>query len=238
MSVRSLLGAAALALAAAAPSARATPSPATADSLSDLPLTVVPARAGAHGDYLAVLLTGDGGVATLDRDLADSITAHGIPVVMLDSRAYLSRKRTPDGAAADLGRVLRHYFGEWGKSRALLIGYSHGADVLPFMVTRLPDALRDSVPAVALLGVAPNANFKFHLVDLISNKHRKDDLMTAPEIEKLRGKKVLCFYGEDEKDSACRTLPPSVSTAVRMPGGHHFGGEYGVIAAQILALVS
>src|SRR5512146_3133782 len=87
---------AARAAAAGAP-ARA-PAGAPADTLGALPLTEVPAR-GTGGALMAMILTGDGGVATLDRVLADTMAAHGIPVVLLDTRAYLGMRRTPDAAS-------------------------------------------------------------------------------------------------------------------------------------------
>lgn len=204
-----------------------------ADSLGDLPLVVVRAKGAASG-ALAVLLTGDGGWAALDKELADSIASHGTAVVALDTRAYLSKKRDPESASRDLDRILRHYLAPSGAAHVLLVGYSHGADVLPFMATRLPHDLLDKVRVVALLGPARNANFKFHLIDLVSNRSRKDDLMTVPEVEKLRGRRILCFYGADEKESACRALDPSIVTSYEMPGGHHFGKQYGEIATRIL----
>jgi type IV secretory pathway VirJ component len=42
--------------------------------------------------------------------------------------------------------VIRQYLAAWNKSRVLLVGYSFGADTLPFIVNRLPADLR---PAVA-----------------------------------------------------------------------------------------
>ncbi|HEU4641782.1 MAG TPA: AcvB/VirJ family lysyl-phosphatidylglycerol hydrolase [Gemmatimonadaceae bacterium] len=231
---------AALALAPALTFALPAQSPApvatapAADTVGDLPLTEVPARAQG-GALLGVILTGDGGFATLDKLLADSMAARGIPVVALDSRAYLtSGHRTADGASRDLERILRHYLSTWGKSRVLLVGYSRGADLLPFMASRLPTELFGRIDEVAMLGLAPNANFTFHLVDLISNHKRKDDLPTVPEVAKLRGKRVLCFHGADEKESGCPALPADVATVVEMPGGHHFGGRYGEIATRIL----
>jgi len=39
----------------------------------------------------------------------------------------------------------------------LLIGYSQGADTLPFMVNRLPAATRELVGFTTLLGISDNA---------------------------------------------------------------------------------
>ena len=207
--------------------------PLTADSLGDLPLKVVPA-ASAPAQRLAVLFTGDGGWASIDKELSDSLSAHGALVVAVNSREYFSSQRTPDGATEDLDRIIRHYESSIPARSVVLVGYSRGANVLPFLVTRLPADLLAQTRLVALLAPAVNANFKFHVVDLISNHSRKDDLMTVPEIERIHGPTVLCVYGDDEKDSACPRLQGGTATIIDLPGGHHFDRKYGVIARRIL----
>lgn len=233
--LRSLVATAALLL--APPALYVAPGPAASarqsvDSLRDLPIVTVPAAARA-GDRLAVILTGDGGWRTIDKQLADSLADHGIPVVGFDMRHYLGKQRTPEQASQDVARVLRTYREAWGKSHVVLVGYSRGADVMPFVVTRLPDTLQSSIQLVALLGPADNANFKFHFVDLIANKHRADDYPTVPELQKVSAP-ILCVYGADEKDSACRQLPANHATLLEMPGGHHFDSRYAEIATAIL----
>lgn len=210
---------------------------ATGDSVGDLPLTVV-APAGQPAPELAVLLTGDGGWARIDREISDSLSKHGIPVVALDSRAYLEDKRSPEDASRDLARIMTHFMAALGKARVVLIGYSRGADVLPFMASRLPAQLLASVQLIALLGPAPNANLKFHLIDLVSNHHREDDLPTIPEIAKLRGHHLVCFYGAEEEETACGSIESSTAVSYEMPGGHHFDQKYGAIASRILAQLS
>jgi type IV secretory pathway VirJ component len=205
-----------------------------ADSLSDLPLKVVRPSPGDSAPELAVFLTGDGGWAAIDKEISDSLARRGIPVVALNSREYLANRRTPERVASDVARIIRYYGRSFGKSVVLLIGYSRGADILPFVANRLPRDIRSQVRLIALLGLAPNANFKFHLIDLITNHHRPDDLPTLPEVRRLRGAHILCFYGVEEKEAACRSLAHSVATVVGMPNGHHFGGRYGEIATRIL----
>jgi type IV secretory pathway VirJ component len=112
-------------------------------SVSDLPLIEVPADSAAQSDILAVHLTGDGGWGVTDRGLAQALAGHGIPVVGLNSLQYFWKRRSPEAAAADLDRLIQHYLTAWNKRRAIIIGYSFGADVLPFMLNRLPaDTLR------------------------------------------------------------------------------------------------
>jgi type IV secretory pathway VirJ component len=99
--------------------------------LSGLPLVEVPATDG--GEYLALILTGDGGWAALDKAVASGLVRRDISTLGWYSLSYFWRASTPDEASADLERSLRHYLASWKKRRVLLIGYSFGADVLPFM---------------------------------------------------------------------------------------------------------
>lgn len=205
-----------------------------ADTLSHLPLKVVRPAPGDSAPELAVFLTGDGGWAAIDREISDSLVRHGIPVVALNSREYLANKRTPERVARDVARIIRYYGRTLGRSAVMLIGYSRGADILPFVANRLPPDVLSRVRLIALLGLAPNANFKFHLIDLVTNHHRPDDLSTVPEVTRLHNQHILCFYGVKEREAACKSLPDSVATVVAMPDGHHFGGHYGEIAERIL----
>jgi type IV secretory pathway VirJ component len=207
--------------------------PAAAD-VADLPLVELPASAD-PGDTIAVILSGDGGWANIDRDLGEQLADRGIGVVGLNSLRYFWTRRTPDGAAADLTRILRHYLAAWHARRVLLLGYSRGADVLPFMAARLPPELRARVALIALLGPSTGVDFQFHLSDWVTDAGRASTLPVRPEVEKLRGLPILCIYGRDETDSLCPTLDASLATLLPQDGGHHFGGAYDAIVARILA---
>jgi len=207
-------------------------SPASAD-VSDLPLVEVPARGGPT-DTLAVIVSGDGGWAGIDRELGGAMAERGIAVAGLDSLRYFWKKKTPEIAGHDLERILRHFMAGWGKSRVLLVGYSRGADVLPFMANRLPADLRARVVLVALLGPSPSVEFEFHVGDWLGGGGTRNELPVRPEVEKLAGTPILCVYGEAEDDSLCPDLPATLVTAVQMKGAHHFGGGYAAIADTIL----
>jgi type IV secretory pathway VirJ component len=75
-------------------------------SLKDLPLTEVPVNGTGNDDVFAVLLSGDGGWAGLDQQVARSLSQRGIPVVGWDTLRYFWTARTPEGVAHDLERTL------------------------------------------------------------------------------------------------------------------------------------
>ena len=210
---------------------------ARASDVDGLPLVEVPARGEAADDTFAVVLSGDGGWASLDRDIGDALSAAGVPVAGFDSLQYFWKRRTPDEAGRDLERVLRHYLAAWKKERVLLAGYSLGADVLPFMASRLPKDLRNRVALYALLAPSPAASFEFHLTDWLGGAGRESDLPTLPEVRKLEGGKVLCLYGDDDKGSLCPQMDPAKVGVKMLKGGHHFGGDYKGIAAELLARI-
>src|SRR5277367_6008034 len=210
---------------------RVAPPPA---GLSDLPVIEVAAQPGnAASDSFAIIMSGDGGWAGLDQDIAAALSAVGIPVVGLDSLRYYWTARTPDGLAADTDRIIRYYLDHFGKRRVLLIGYSQGADVLPFAVNRLPDATRSRIALAAVMGMSEHALFEFHLSGWISDDNSGP--ATLPEITRISGVPVLCIYGEDESDSLCPKLDPKRFNIVKLKGGHHFDGDYAGLARQILA---
>ena len=209
----------------------------TSKNLQDLPLIELPA-AGDGPNFMAVIISGDGGWANIDRKLGEYFSSQGIPVVGLNSLKYFWTRRTPDGSSMDLLRILTHYLDFWKKDKVLLVGYSRGADVLPFMANRLPAAMISKVSGVALLGLEESVDFQFHLTDWLGGGSGKNDLPVLPEVEKLKGLKVLCVFGSDEKHSICENLDTTWVTLVKMSGGHHFGGDYQTIAKSIMDKVS
>jgi type IV secretory pathway VirJ component len=210
---------------------RVAPPPA---ALGDLPVIEVAAQPGsAPSDSFAIFMSGDGGWAGLDQDIAAALSAQGIPVVGLDSLRYYWTARTPDGLAADTDRMIRYYLSRFGKKRVLLIGYSQGADVLPFAVNRLPEATRARVALTAILGMSEHALFEFHVSSWISDDTSGPP--TMPEVNRISGAPVLCIYGEDEKDSLCPKLDAHKISVLKVKGGHHFDGNYAGLARQIMA---
>jgi type IV secretory pathway VirJ component len=211
--------------------ARVETAPERPADISDLPVQEV--HATGNGNELALLLTGDGGWAGLDQELAARLAANGVPTVGLNSLKYFWTLRTPAQTASDVTRVLRYYLAAWGKQRVLLVGYSFGADVLPFVVNRLPADLRARVASVSLLGIDSNASFEISIADWVGSSDSGPP--TRPEVGTLGNMPVLCIYGEGEADSICPTLPAGGVTRAQIGKGHHFSGEYQTLAERILA---
>jgi type IV secretory pathway VirJ component len=159
--------------------------------------------------------------------MAATLADSGISVVGLDVPSYLKVRRTPEGASADFRRLLEKYLASWHAERVIIIGYSHGADLAPFLVSRLPPELRSRIALLAMLGLEARANFRFHLADIIADVSHEGALPVLPEVEKLRGLPMLCVQGSDEGHSLCSSLPPALARVETRRGGHRISGSQG-----------
>jgi len=205
--------------------------------VADLPLVEIQPQGQPDPGLFAVILSGDGGWASIDREVGSTLAAKGIPVVGLNTLQYFWTARTPDQAGETLASILRHYQQTWQRQRVLLVGYSLGADVLPAMAARLPAELKQQIVVLALIGPGTTASFEFHLSDWLGRGNDNPGLPIAPELAKLQDMNVLCLYGSEEKSSLCRQpVPKGVKFISRsLGGGHHFGGNYQQLTDMIIA---
>lgn len=198
----------------------------------DLPLVEVPARQPG-GDTLAVVLSGDGGWAGLDKEIAGELAGRGVAVVGLNSLQYFWKARTPEESGHDLERILRHYLPAWHRDKVLLVGYSLGADVLPFLARRLPPDLLERIRLIALLGPDRTAELEFHLSEWLGGGEEAGRPV-LPELKKLAGRPIVCVYGKAESDSLCPEVNPPLGKSIGLEGAHHFGGDYQAVADLLL----
>jgi type IV secretory pathway VirJ component len=202
-------------------------------SVRDLPLREFPVD-DLHGQF-AIILTGDGGWRRLDDQIAKRLRENGVPVAGFLIPDFFREQKLPDEAACALERTIRHYQALWKTERVMLIGYSRGADVLPFMASRLPADVRASIDVIAFLGLESSIDFQYHPSWIPLYHPHGAQVSVLPEVRKLNGLNLLCVYGEKEKDTLCRQLSPEEAAIVREKGGHHFAGDYRKIADTILA---
>jgi len=207
---------------------------ASTPEIRDLPLYEVPAVTSSdqHSDLMAIFLTGDGGWAEFDKEITRALATEGVPAVGWSSLRYFWTPRTAEGAASDLARIIQHYTASWKRRHVMVLGYSFGADVLPFMVNRLPPDILAKVQSVALLGLSQTAAFEFRISSWLGIDEGAT-YRTVPEVERLRVP-TKCIHGEDEGDSACTLLKGPHISVIQIGRGHHFSGDYRRIVSVLL----
>jgi type IV secretory pathway VirJ component len=196
----------------------------------DIPVIELPAPQPSQ--TIAVFLSGDGGWAGIDKAVAGALQKRGISVIGINSLKYFWRTRTPDGTADDIGSVIRHYLAAWHADSVVLVGYSRGAGIAPFVANRLAPDVRSRLHLVALLGAEHTASFTFHVTDWFGGGSSKTDPPVMPEIVRFSSMPLICFYGAEETDTLCPELK-APHTIVKLGGGHHFDGDLSVIGDRI-----
>lgn len=194
-----------------------------------LPATLIRAEGTRKG--LALFVSGDGGWRDLDKTIGEWMATQGFDVVGIDALRYFWSAKEPGVFARDLATLIT---AEDASSTlpVMLIGYSFGADVLPFAWAEMDPALQKRIQLIALLGPSPKASFQISLSGWLGLSPGTHDVV--PAVAAIPPRKVLCVYGAEEKDSAC--VDPSLAAIphVRTNGGHHFDGNYIEIGKKVL----
>jgi type IV secretory pathway VirJ component len=184
---------------------------------------------------LAVIYSGDGGWRDIDKSIGTALAQGGLAVVGVDVLSYFWSKRSPDEVGRDTAGMLRYYMAAWRQRRAALVGYSFGAEILPFVYNRLPPDLQKDVVLLSLLAPSRTTGFEVNIADWLGAGPGGDALLVAPELTRVPGAKVQCFYGEEEADDSLCTDPAARGVeVVRRPGSHHFDGDYAALGAMVL----
>lgn len=208
--------------------------PPTGKALSDLPLEELAAKG--TPTTLLILLSGDGGWRDIDKQIGEYLAERGVAVVGLDSLRYFWSRKEPRQIASDLERIADHYREKWKVPSLALAGYSFGAGVIPITWPELEPSTQTRTALIALLGLEPTFNLEVSVSGMLGMTP-SSNIDMKPYLAALPKAKVMCFYGAEEKEDASTAcvLPDLAGVArIERPGGHHFDGNYQVIADAIL----
>jgi type IV secretory pathway VirJ component len=209
-------------------------------------LLVYPSLFGQQGDFpvtffnsgdtskpLIFYISGDGGWNGFSASLARALNKKGYAVAGLNARSYFWEKKTPGQAAGDISAYLKKTTAQKTNGNIVFAGYSFGADVLPFIISSLPETDRAKTKAVVLLSPSSSTDFEIHWADLVGwDKKRSMDVAAA--INRLDSLKVLAVFGDDEKGFPLHLVHLKNFSHQALPGGHHFQNDMDSVAKAIL----
>ena len=190
--------------------------------------------ASSHDKPLIFYLSGDGGFNKFSTALCQSLNKKGYDVVALNSKSYFWDKKTPDETTTDINNYLIKKLQNRKNQQIVLIGYSFGADVVPFILSRLPDAVHNKIVFSYLLASSGSTDFEIHWSDIFGgNTKRSMDVVT--ELNKLSDDKIVIISASDEKNLAFNKITLKRYTHEVLPGGHHFDGDTDEITNVVLS---
>ena len=200
-----------------------------------LPLNITSAAADSKRP-LVVFLSGDGGWTGFDQQICDELAARHLPSLGLNSQSYFWKKKTPEQTTNDLAPVIRQYLQNWGKTELILVGYSFGANVAPFVENRLPDDLRGKVKGMVLLSPDTKGDFEIHVAGMLGKSGGPYDVIA--EIRSVQNASVLCVRGDQENASVQTALQGAAHVQfMQLPGSHHYDNNATKVATAIESAV-
>lgn len=207
----------------------------SAKAKGSLPIIEVPGLKGPFegSGIMTVFLTGDGGWAAIDKNIAAALAEQGIPTLGFDSLSYFWKARTPRETALDIEKITKIYLKKWNKEKVVFVGYSFGADVMPFLLTQFPEAFKEKITLVALLSMGKTASFEFKLSSWMNADKRPERPPTLPELQKIKGMNIVCFYGLKDPDSVCNQTKDAGAIPIGLPGNHHFNDDYPLLMKHL-----
>ena len=189
--------------------------------------------ASSHDKPLIFYLSGDGGLNKFSTALCETFYKKGYDVVALNSKSYFWTKKTPEQTTVDINNFLTNKLIGRKNQQVVLIGYSFGADVVPFILNRLPKNMNDKIIVSYLMASSGNTDFEIHWSDILGGSTKRSmDVVT--ELNKLVNNKIVIITASDDKHLAANEIKLKRYTREILPGGHHFDGDTDEIVKVIL----
>jgi len=201
--------------------------------IDDIPCVITREKTPADSDIIAVLFSGDGGWYGFEQSISNRLANKGISVLGIDTRKYFWNRRTPEKTASDISDLLNYYGKIWKKSRYLLMGYSQGAEIVPFVLSRLPDELKSRVVSTVMLSPAINTDFQVHITNMLGLGNRQNTYNVITEISEIQSTRQIIIFGENEKTEVPELLKSKPVEIVRIPGDHHYKSNTALIVQKM-----
>jgi type IV secretory pathway VirJ component len=198
----------------------------------ELPLVLIPTAV--YGNLpLAFFISGDGGWTSFDQSVCEKLAEKGMPVVGLDAQKYFWNERQPEATAGDIAMAMEHYMQQWNKSSSVLIGYSFGACVAPFIANNFPDSLKETLKGVYCCSPDETGDFEIHISDMLSLQ-TKEKYDVVGELEKISSLNPVCIFGIEENMELRNHFSMNGIKVETLPGNHHYNNDFSALSTIII----
>jgi type IV secretory pathway VirJ component len=197
---------------------------------TSLPLSLYPSADTTKP--LIFYISGDGGFNKFSTSFMQSLNKEGYAVMGLNAKDYFWNKKKPQEVATAIEEAINGSNKEWKKKNIVLIGYSFGADVSPFMLTHFSPAFSNNISHLVLLSPSARTDFEIHVLQMLG--WRKDAGESVPaEINKIL-KPVTIIVGDDENEFPFDQLTIKNKQVIKMRGGHHYDGDVDALQKEVV----
>jgi type IV secretory pathway VirJ component len=205
----------------------------SADQVKNLPLQITNAKIRSKEKPIALIISGDGGWYSFEQSIADNFAGLGISTIGLDSKKYFWKRRTPEQTTRDIEMTLNYYAKEWGNEQFVIIGYSLGAEIVPFIINRLPAEMKTKILSAVLLSPDVSTDFEIHISNMLGMGNRQNTFSVTDEIKSMQPVPTLIIFGSGEKTDVPELLDGKGPVIRKIPGDHHYKFDIPLIIKTI-----
>jgi type IV secretory pathway VirJ component len=195
----------------------------------NIPYNITNGKTSVSSQSVALLFSGDGGWFGFEQSIADRLGAYGITTIGIDTRKYFWKRKTPEQTASDMAEILSFYRKAHGKTQFIIMGYSQGAEIVPFVITGFPEDLRSKVISAVMLSPETTTDFEIHISNMVGLGSRQNTYNVIEEINKIMKTNVLIIFGEGEKTPVPGLLRGTGVKISVIPGDHHYKSNSALI---------
>jgi type IV secretory pathway VirJ component len=197
------------------------------------------AAAGTDPKPVVLLVSGEGGWKSFDILLATDLAAEGYWIGGVDAKAYFSDPQDDRGQlASDMRAFAEALQGAAGRppgAPLVLVGYSFGADVAPWIAGAAGWGGR--VRGQLLIGPDENGSLQYRITEMLGINYKAHSFAVADALRSAAGIPTVFIHGEKDGWSAAPKLFAAASEPRRLfsiPGAtHHFGGHEDELRAAL-----
>lgn len=204
------------------------------DSLykSDLPLSIIPSPVKGNLP-VAFFISGDGGWTSFDQAVCEKFAERGIPVVGLDAQKYFWNEKQPKEVVNAITPAIAHYLKLWNRQSFILVGYSFGACVAPFIASNFPNETKEELKGIYCFSPDETGDFEIHLTDML-HLARKDKYNVVNEMKEVKALNPVCIFGNEENEETLKSFSANEIRIEKLPGTHHYNSDFNAITGIIL----
>lgn len=114
-------------------------------------------------------ISGDGGFNTFSQTFSNELHKQGYDVFALNTKKYFWHKKTPQQASDDFQNYLQQIVKNRTNKKIIIIGYSYGAEVAPFIYNRFDADFKKEIQDVIIIGPTAVNDFEIHLKEYITD---------------------------------------------------------------------
>ena len=197
-----------------------------------LPLVTTPAPANDNAP-MVFMISGDGGWTDFDQDIANEMSRKGYPTLGLDAQKYFWTKRTPEECVHDFSVAIEEYLGKWHKKSFILLGYSFGADVVPFLPAQFSPYLSQVLAGIVMMSPDRTGDFEIHVMDMLSLGSSKDKYDVVDAVKKLPKMTTVAMFGDQEPPEDIKAFRDTGVAIEVLPGSHHYNKDAAAVVNAI-----